>query len=101
MKPHLLSLMSTKNIKLSPNLEQDILRFVISCIMLADNNSIKMLTSEIEKSDDEFFKSMQNLLSRNPLKAYKEFENIQKINQLKDILIKYRSEFWQQEMVQN
>ena len=101
MKPHLLSLMSSKNAKLSTNLEQDILRFVLSCTMLADNNSIKMLASEIENANDEFFKSIQNLLSRNSLKAYKEFENIQKINQLNDILIKYRYQCLEQEIVQN
>jgi predicted negative regulator of RcsB-dependent stress response len=101
MKPQLLSLISNKNSKLSPSLEQDILRFVISCTILQDTDLIKMLAADIAKTNDKFFISIAHLLSLNPLKGYKEVENIQQINQLNDILAKYKSEFWHQEMVQN
>ncbi len=99
-RPQILSLMTTKNAQLSLNLKQDILRFALSCTMIEDDHSIKMLISEIKKIDDQFSKALINLLSHNPLEELKNLENMQQVNQLNDIIMQYRSEFWHQATVQ-
>lgn len=99
--PEILSFITTKNVKMALQKEQDALRFMTCCVMTQNQDAIKMLIEGVMPIDANFAQLLSNLNSDHPLESYAQLNSFLGVNQIEAILNQYKFDLQNFSLIQN